>query len=61
MYESEATQFLKQLKKDHPHLEQGQRDGRLRLWDKAPLDLDERARQLDARVAQKAYPYQTKV
>lgn len=59
-YQSEATQFINGLKKDNPKLEQGQREGRALLWDKAPIDLDERKRQLEARVAQQPYVYQNK-
>lgn len=33
-YESEFTLFIKNLKKDHPELEQAQKAGRERLWDK---------------------------
>lgn len=59
-YQSEATQFIDELKKNNPKLEQGQREGRALLWDKAPIDLDERKRQLAARVAQQPYVYQSK-
>ncbi|MBX9870301.1 MAG: DUF3460 family protein [Burkholderiaceae bacterium] len=59
-YQSEATQFIDGLKKNNPKLEQGQREGRALLWDKAPIDLDERKRQLEARVAQQPYVYQNK-
>lgn len=59
-YQSEATQFIDSLKKANPKLEQGQREGRALLWDKAPIDLDERKRQLEAHVAQQAYVYQNK-
>jgi Protein of unknown function (DUF3460) len=59
MYESEVTQFLKQLKKDRPQLDEEQRKGRALLWDK-PQDLDTTERHEASRVAMKAYPYQTK-
>ena len=59
LYESEATLFLKDLKKNNPHLEESQREGRARLWDKAPLTLDEQDRTLDSKVKQQAYVYQT--
>lgn len=59
-YESEATRFIKQLKQANPQLEQQQRAGRARLWDKAPIDLDERKRALESRVAQKPYVYHNK-
>ena len=53
---SDATQFLNQLKKEHPELEMQQRAGRALLWDK-PVDRtlwqDYRA----GRVPQKSYVY----
>lgn len=57
-YESEVTQFLSDLKLAKPHLEQSQREGRARLWDKEPIDLDQFERAQRARVAQKPYVYQ---
>ncbi len=57
LYESDITQFLKQLKQERPTLEAEQRDGRALLWDKAPIDLEERARAQASRVAQKPYVY----
>ena len=60
-YQSETTQFIADLKKANPQLEQGQRDGRALLWDKAPIDLDQRAREIASKVDQQAYVYQNKV
>jgi hypothetical protein len=57
-YKSDATAFLEQLKKDHPQMEAGQREGRAILWD-LELDRDAKAGYLDAKVAQKPYVYQT--
>lgn len=57
IYESDITQFLKQLKQERPTLEAEQRDGRALLWDKSPIDLEERARADASRVAQKPYVY----
>lgn len=57
MYESDITQFLKTLKQERPALDAEQREGRGLLWDKAPIDLDERARANASRVAQKPYVY----
>ena len=57
MYESEITQFLKTLKQERPSLDAEQREGRALLWDKAPIDLDERTRADASRVAQKPYVY----
>ncbi|CAG9177614.1 DUF3460 domain-containing protein [Cupriavidus respiraculi] len=56
-YESDLTQFLKALKQERPALEAEQRQGRALLWDKAPIDLDERQRAEASRVAQKPYVY----
>ena len=60
MYESEITQFIKDLKKKNPKLEESQREGRALLWDKAPLDLDQTERNNASRVKQQAYVYQNK-
>lgn len=57
MYQSEITQFLNQLKEQKPELEEQQRKGRALLWDKQPLDLDERERQQASRVKQTSYVY----
>lgn len=59
MYESDITQFIKQLKTEKPTLEAEQRKGRSLLWDKAPIDMDERARAQQSRVQQKPYVYLT--
>ena len=60
MYESDITQFIKQLKAEKPTLEAEQRQGRALLWDKAPIDLDWKRRSDDSRVKQQAYVYQSK-
>ncbi len=60
MYESEITQFIRDLKATRPHLEEDQRKGRAIWWDKKPLDVTERAEQDGARVPQQPYPYATK-
>jgi IS5 family transposase len=57
-YESEITDFLRQLKQQRPHLEEEQRKGRAIWWDKRPRDLAERARMDEGRVPQAAYVYQ---
>lgn len=57
MYESDITQFLKTLKQERPSLEAEQREGRGLLWDKAPIDLEERAQANASRVAQRPYVY----
>ncbi|AJG20637.1 DUF3460 family protein [Cupriavidus basilensis] len=56
-YESDITQFLKSLKDERPSLEAEQRQGRALLWDKSPINLEERARADASRVAQKPYVY----
>jgi len=57
MYESDITQFLKQLKQEKPQLEEEQRKGRGLLWDKQPVDLEERQRQQASGVRQSPYVY----
>ena len=59
-YESEITLFIKQLKEKNSRLEQEQRAGRALLWDKAPIDLDQRSRAENSRVEQQPYVYQNK-
>ena len=58
-YESEATQFINELKAKKPTLEAEQRAGRALLWDREQ-DRGAQAGYNDARVAQQAYVYQTK-
>lgn len=60
LYESETSQFIKQLKQQNPQLEESQRAGRALLWDKAPLDLDQMKRADESRIQQQAYVYQSK-
>ena len=57
-YESDATQFIHQLKAQRPELEAQQRQGRALLWDR-PVDRQAQAEFQAARVAQKPYVYQT--
>lgn len=59
-YVSEISHFIADLKKKDPALEEKQRAGRARLWDKGPIDLDAKQRNQESRVKQKAYVYQTK-
>ncbi len=58
-YQSDATQFIEQLKHDRPTTEAEQRAGRALLWDRQ-LDRDEIADFGQARVPQQPYVYQTK-
>jgi hypothetical protein len=57
MYQSDITQFINQLKTQKPSLEDEQRRGRALLWDKQPVDLEERAKQKTSRVEQTSYVY----
>jgi thiamine kinase-like enzyme len=57
MYQSDITKFLNELKQQRPTLEEEQRRGRALLWDKQPIDLEERARQQASRVQQTPYVY----
>lgn len=57
-YVSEFTQFLAEMKNQDPAIEEGQRNGRARLWDKEPTDLDSQRRLQESRVKQQAYVYQ---
>lgn len=57
-YKSDATQFIDQLKTQHPDMEARQRAGRALLWDKA-VDRNAWSQYRQARVPQKPYVYQT--
>jgi len=57
-YESDFTQFIKDLKTKKPELELQQRESRARLWDRT-LNLDEWARFRASRVPQQPYVYQS--
>ncbi len=59
-YVSEITQFINELKAKNPAMEEGQRQGRSLLWDKA-VDRDASDEFRAARVAQKPYVYQNLV
>ncbi|HMX11375.1 MAG TPA: DUF3460 family protein [Burkholderiaceae bacterium] len=58
-YQSEATQFIEDLKRKDPTLEARQREGRALLWDREQ-DRSAQAEYKAARVPQQAYVYQTK-
>jgi hypothetical protein len=60
-YESDHTQFIKELKEKTPGMDERQVAGRALLWDKAPVSLDEQRRIDESRIRQQAYVYQTKV
>lgn len=57
-YQSEATQFLQQLKQQKPALEEQQRAGRSLLWDKK-VDRRLWGEYRAAALPQKPYVYQT--
>jgi len=58
MYQSEATQFLDQLKVKDPELQNKQLKGRALLWNKA-VDRDAWSEYRAAQVNQQPYVYQT--
>lgn len=58
-YQSDVTQFIDELKRQRPTLEDEQRAGRALLWDKR-VDRDEQAEFRADRVPQQPYVYQTK-
>jgi hypothetical protein len=57
-YTSGITEFIDQLKSSKPELESRQRQGRSIWWEPA-IDREEQSEFKQARVAQKAYVYQT--
>lgn len=56
-YQSDLTKFVAELKQKNPDLEALQRAGRGRLWDTAPIDLDEQARLRASKIPQTGYVY----
>ncbi|MBW8463340.1 MULTISPECIES: DUF3460 family protein [unclassified Acidovorax] len=57
-YQSDATQFINQLKSSRPELDQQQQAGRALLWDKQ-VDRKVWGEYREGQVAQKPYVYQT--
>ncbi|MFT4241550.1 MAG: DUF3460 family protein [Acidovorax sp.] len=57
-YQSDTTQFINQLKRQKPELDQQQQAGRALLWDKK-VDRSIWGEYRAAQVAQKPYVYQT--
>ena len=57
--QSDATQFIEQLKREKPELDRQQKEGRALLWDKS-VDRELWKELRAGRVAQKPYVYQTK-
>ncbi len=58
-YESDITQFIRELKTALPELEAKQREARALWWDKN-LDRDQQEGFAEAKLAQPAYVYGTK-
>lgn len=59
-YESEFTNFLRELKRKNPQLEAEQGQSRAIWWDRKQ-DLETLEREKESRVKQQAYVYQNKV
>ena len=59
-YESEFTQFMRELKQQQPELEAEQRKSRAIWWDHQQ-ELETIRRNQESRVKQQAYVYQNKV
>ena len=57
-YVSDFTKFMQGYLTEHQDVAKGQLEGRALLWDKAPVNLDETARNDASRIEQKPYPYQ---
>lgn len=58
-YKSDATVLLEALRAERPGLEEEQREGRRRLWERR-IDREAEADWRDAKVAQQPYVYATK-
>jgi len=58
-YESDTTQFLRDLLRSRPQIVEEQSKGRALWWDKKQ-NLDELKRVEESKVKQQAYVYQTK-
>ena len=58
-YESDTTQFLRDLLREKPQIVEEQEKGRALWWDKKN-SLDELKRAEESRVKQQPYVYQTK-
>ena len=58
-YTSDVTAFIDSLKAGKPTLEDEQRSGRARLWDRR-IDLGSEVEFDEARVPQRPYVYQTR-
>jgi hypothetical protein len=56
-YESEFGQFIDELKRQHPDIEDKQREAYAIWWDKPPLDLEEMERDRESEIRMKPYVY----
>ncbi len=56
-YVSEITEFIRDLKAQHPEIETDQKKGRAIWWDKEAVTPDEAAQLHASRIAQKPYVY----
>lgn len=56
-YVSEFTQFINGYLAENKDVAEGQIEGRALLWDKSPINLDERAREAQSNIKTKPYPY----
>jgi hypothetical protein len=59
-YESDTTQFIRQLLEKNPQIVEEQKKGRALWWDR-PQEQDTLRRARESRVKQQPYVYQTKV
>lgn len=56
-YESEHTKFMREWLQQHPEQIEESKQGRALWWDKGTRDKDTQRRELQSKVAQKAYYY----
>jgi len=59
-YKSDITSLIEEMKAKRPTLEEEQKAGRGLLWEKR-IDREAQTEQMESRVAQQPYVYQTKV
>ena len=59
-YKSDITALIEEMKAKRPTLEEEQKAGRGLLWEKR-IDREAQTEQMESRVAQQPYVYQTKV
>lgn len=59
-YSSEFSQFIQALKQQNPEIERRQQLGRALLWDKKPINMQERREFNSAKIKQTSYVYYEK-